>query len=301
MKTGLPFVPLANFLQKSPTYVVVLITMLLTYQLAILTWSLVPEEKPALLWKPVVTNNKQNSNQVSTKKLQQQYLFGEKTAKEKTVVKQEPLDGANSAPLTRLKLTLVGIVAATEPSLSSAIIEYKGAQDSYFIDSKIDGTSAIITHIYQDRIILDVKGSEQTLMLDGVDTLGEKQASSKDKKKKTKKSTKGKSSESKKVNTVNLDRDELLKNPGALTDYVRISPVREDGIVKGYRVKPGKIKTVFEAAGLKSGDLAVELNGIDLTDTQQAFTLMKEFPTMTDMTLSVERDGQIHELYLSIP
>ena len=103
----------------------------------------------------------------------------------------------------------------------------------------------------------------------------------------------------KEVKTVKLNRQELLKNPGKLTDYIRISPVRGKwkgkGVIELNLVKTGAL---FEQAGLKSGDLAVELNGIDLTDTQQAFTLMKEFPTMTDMTLSVERGGgQLHELY----
>jgi len=298
MKTGSSSVPFATFLSKIPTLFLAIIMTLLGYQLALLSWSFFPEDDPVLLWTPVIANTQVNSAKISTERLQQQHLFGEKIAVVHPIAEKAVTTSITSAPKTRLKLTLVGVVAASEPQYSSAIIERKGAQSSYFIDSKIDGTSAIISHIYQDRIILDVQGSMQTLMLDGVDMLAKQHLGAENKRKTTQKS---RPIQKREVKTVNLDRKELLKNPGKLTDYVRISPVREDGVVKGYRVKPGKDKTLFEEAGLKNGDLAVELNGIDLTDTQQAFELMKEFPTMTDMTLSVERSGQLHELYLSIP
>jgi general secretion pathway protein C len=298
MKTGLLSVLLANFLQKNsmliqkmPMLAVVVLAALLTHQLALLTWALVPEDTPTLLWKPIATNNK-NMSKINTEQLQKQHLFGEKSDDAQPMVQQ------THAPKTRLNLKLVGIVAASEAKYSSVIIDSKGTQNSYFIDSKIDGTSAVITHIYQNRIILDVKGSNQTLFLDGGDDIDKQQKKTGEKSKSTKKS---KRPSKRDVKTVNLDRQELLSDPGKLTDYIKISPVRKDGVVKGYRVKPGKNKTFFNEAGLKSGDLAVELNGVDLTDTKEAFTLMKEFPTMTDITLSVERDGQLHELYFSIP
>lgn len=278
---------LATFLQKIPTIIVVIVAMLLTYQLALLTWIFVSDENTPLSWEPVTSKGDKNKTQINTAQLQQQHLFGKASE-----VTQE---AHSSAPKTRLKLKLVGIVAATVPEYSSVIIDHKGVQGSYFVDSKIDGTSAMITHIYPDRIILDVKGVKQTLILDGSDEVDKKSNSKK-------KSTKNKKRPSKRdVKKLDVDREKLLSDPGKLTDYISITPVRKDGKVEGYRVKPGKDKSFFEGTGLKSGDLAVELNGIDLTDTQEAFTLMKEFPTMTDITLSVERDGQLHEIYLSIP
>ncbi|GLS90620.1 type II secretion system protein GspC [Psychromonas marina] len=296
--------PLATFLQKTPTLILAIISVLLAYQLALLTWTFVPQQKTALLWTPAPANNNSSTTQIDTQQLQQQHLFGKKaeqTEKPEEVVKPtlQSTDITN-APKTKLNLQLVGIVAATDPNYSSVIISQKGKQDSYFIDSKIEGTRALIAHIYQDRVILDVNGSLETLMLDGVDELDKQHQNNKNSNPVVQKNRSSRSTK-KRPKTVNLDREELLSNPGKLTDYIRISPVRKDGQIAGYRVKPGKDKTIFEESGLKSGDLAVELNGIDLTDTQQAVTLMKEFPTMTDMTLSVERDGQLHELYFSIP
>jgi len=285
-------VPLATFFKKIPMVILSIITILLAYQLAQLTWAFIPETKPILLWEPVVENHNPNSEKINTLALQQLHLFGE--ASEKPTVQEK---NVVNAPKTRLNLKLVGIVASNDPQYSSVIIAHKGKQGSYFIDSPIDGTRAIISQIYQDRVILDVGGGYQTLMLDGVDEQSPNQKA----KAQTLQKNKAKKVIKESLKTVNLDREELLENPGKLTDYIHISPVREDGQVKGYRVKPGKNTTLFEQAGLKSGDLAVELNGIDLTDMKQAITLMKEFPTMTDMTLSIERSGQLHELYFSIP
>ena len=197
----------------------------------------------------------------------------------------------SAAPKTKLNLTLVGVVAASDPNASSAIISYKSKQNSYFIDSEIEGTDASVSEIHEDRVILDVDGVLQTLMLEGVDNLEQQN----DQQTKAVREVKAKSVD------VALDRSAILKDPGKLTDYIRISPYRQDGAIVGYRLRPGKDRTVFEQAGLKNNDLAIELNGVDLTDTQQAFSLMKDFPTMTEISLTVERNGQLHELYLNIP
>lgn len=283
------FVPLSIFLQKSSGVATVVLSGLVAYQFALLTWSFSPVQDSKYQWVAPKIKATSNGNKINTQKLQQQHLFGES----KGTVKNS--GAVSSAPKTKLNVILVGVVAASEPQLSSAIISYQSKQDSYFIDSKIEGTGATVSEIYEDRVILDVNGSLQTLMLDGVENMRQQD------------NHQAKAAGSKVVAETNvkpvdieIDRSTLLKDPGKLTDYIRISPYRRDGEVAGYRLKPGKDRTLFDQAGLKNGDLAIELNGVDLTDTQQAFSLMKEFPTMTEMSLTVDRNGQLHELYLNI-
>ncbi|MDN2664461.1 type II secretion system protein GspC [Psychromonas sp. 14N.309.X.WAT.B.A12] len=271
----------------------------IAYQSALLTLSVYPEPESSHNWTPTAERKINETNRLSTQKLQDQAIFGRYQG-ERIAYQQEQID----APKTRLKLTLVGIVAATDPRLSSVIIEYKRSQDSYFIESEIPGTDAIVTEIYHDRIIISVNGEEQTLILDGLEEEEERLAKlEKGEEVKEKKSTNTskRSSRSSKRKEIPLDRDELVEDPGKLLDYVRISPVREGDQIKGYRVNPGKNPELFEEAGLKAGDLAVELNGVDLTDITQAVSLMKEFPTMTEMSLTIDRDGELNELYFSIP
>ena len=288
--------PLSLYLQKSSGFIALLLTAFVAYQLALLTWFFVPAENSNPQWTTPKARSSQTEKRLDTSKLQQLHLFG------KMVKKAAPVKKAlivSEAPKTKLNVTLVGVVAASDPAYSSAIIAYKKKQGSYFIDSEITGTNATVSEIHPDRVLLDVGGALQTLMLDGVEKL-EKQQQHHELKGKVEVGE-NKAVNEHQVKTVNLDRKALLKDPGKLTDYIRISPVRENGAIKGYRIKPGKDRTLFDQAGLKNGDLAIELNGIDLTNMQQAFTLMKEFPTMTEMSLTVEREGQLHELYFSIP
>ena len=278
----------SSFLQKAPRVASIVLGGLLAYQFALLTWSLFPVQDAKYQWVVPKVKTAAKDSEINTLKLQQLHLFG-KPLSSNAVVKKN--SSVSSAPKTKLNLTLVGVVAASDPDYSSAIISHKSKQDSYFIDSEIEGTGATVSEIYEDRVILDVDGVLQTLMLDGVDGL----------KQQNNRQTKAVRNEETKAKSVDLDRSALLKDPGKLTDYIRISPYRQDGAIVGYRLRPGKDRTLFEQAGLKNNDLAVELNGVDLTDTQQAFSLMKDFPTMTDLSLTVERNGQLHELYLNIP
>jgi general secretion pathway protein C len=286
-------VPLSAFLQKCSGIAILIVGSFLAYQFALLTWALFPAHEDDYQWvipKTSVTNSK-----IDTRVLQQQHLFG-KVFQVKKVA--QPVKSVSVAPKTKLNLILVGVVAASDPNYSSAIISYKSKQGSYFIDSEIEGTQASVSEIYADRVILNVEGALQTLMLDGVDG---KTASKPTRQSRVNQSRTKEDREEQEPVEVELDRQEILDDPSKLTDYVRISPYREDGQVLGYRLRPGKNPTLFEQAGLEKNDLAVELNGVDLLDTQQAFSLMKEFPTMTEINVTVERDGQLHELSLNIP
>ncbi|WP_243834657.1 type II secretion system protein GspC [Psychromonas algarum] len=279
--------------QQLPKIVLIISSALVAHQAALLTWSVYPVEDSAYVWNPPARTATNNSSKLSTQQLQNQHLFGEAQAAPKVVQNQTPED----APKTKLNITLVGIVAASNPNLSSVIIEYRGQQDSYFIDSDITGTNAKVSEIYDDRIIIDVKGEKQTLVLDGLEEANKRMANLEGQQ-----ATKSVSSSSRhKTAKIDLDREELLSNPGKLMDYIRISPVREGNAIKGYRVNPGKDPSLFEESGLQAGDLAIELNGVDLTDMGQAMGLMKEFPTMTDISLTVDRDGELNELFFSIP
>ncbi len=302
---------LSILLQKSSAIVLTTAGALLTYQFAVLTWSMLPADESEYQWQAPPVSAVDMSRKIETAELQKQHLFGEtkkltrseQAAKDQAqdrVPAQQDLTSMMKAPKTKLALKLSGVVAATDPAQSSAIIVYQGKQDSYFIDSEIKGTNAKVYNVYEDRIILDVKGMYQTLMLDGVEESTRKVKLHESKNLTSSKSRKP-SKRPKKIQTVNLDRRALLKDPGKLTDFIGISPVREDNQIKGYRVRPGKDRSLFEQAGLRNGDLAVELNGIDLTDMQQTISLMKEFPTMTEISLTVDRNGQLHELYFSIP
>jgi len=99
---------------------------------------------------------------------------------------------------------------------------------------------------------------------------------------------------------VSESRTELLENPAKITEMVNISPVQQDGELVGYRVNPGKDPALFKEVGLEPNDLAVSINGYDLTDNEQAMQMLSELPELTELTLTVERDGQLHQVFISL-
>ncbi len=280
-----------------PKIILAVICASIAYQSGVLTWSLYPVKETPYNWSPTAQKIDNKAVELNTQKLQKQALFGKYEGEGNKVFNQE---NPTEAPKTRLKLTLVGIVASSEPQLSSVIIEYKRVQDSYFIDSEILGTDAIVTEIYGDRIIISVNGEEQTLILDGLEQ-DNKRMDTIEKGQEVNTPSKKRRGRTKKTTEIDLDRESLVENPGKLLDYISISPVREGDQIKGYKVNPGKKPELFEEAGLQADDLVIELNGIDLTDISEAMSLMKEFPTMTEMSLTVDRDGELNELFISIP
>ena len=280
-----------------PKIILAVICALIAYQSGVLTWSLYPVKESSYNWSPTAQKIENKAIALNTKKLQQQLLFGKYEGEGNKVVNNESL---TEAPKTRLKLTLVGIVASSEPQFSSVIIEYKRMQDSYFIDSEIPGTDAIVTEIYSDRIIINVNGEKQTLILDGLEQAN-KRMDTIEKGQEVNVPSKKRRSRTKKTTEIDLNRELLVEDPGKLLDYINISPVRDGNLIKGYKVNPGKKPELFEEAGLQADDLVIELNGVDLTDITQALGLMKEFPTMTEMSLTVDRDGELNELFISIP
>lgn len=281
-----------------PKIILAVICALIAYQLGVFTWSLYQVKETPYHWTPTAQKVENKTATLNTQKLQEQALFGQYVGEtNKKIIQEKPTE----APKTRLKLALVGIVTSSDPKLSSVIIEYKRVQDSYFIDSEITGTDAIVTEIYNDRIIISVNGEEQTLLLDGLEQDNKRMANIEKGQEEINAGSKKRLNRPKKRKEIDLDRSAIIEDPGKLLDYISISPVREGNQIKGYKVNPGKKPELFEEAGLQPDDLVVELNGVDLTDISEAMGLMKEFPNMTEMSLTVDRDGELNELFISIP
>ena len=95
-------------------------------------------------------------------------------------------------------------------------------------------------------------------------------------------------------------RQEMAKNPQSVLKYIRLSQVSNNGKITGYRVNPGKDRQLFDSVGLKPGDIATSLNGIDLTDPAAMSSLWKNMSEMTELNLTVQRDGQLHDIFIGL-
>lgn len=297
--------------QKIAQVISVLLLIYIAFLATKITWLLVPQD-------PITSNSTLavGAKQVSSTEqsfnlsaLQALNLFGQYNQQVTDVVEQ-----ITDAPVTRLKLTLSGLVASDNPDTAAAIIEYQGKQETYGVGDIILGTRANLEQVLIDRVIIKQSGRLETLMLDGADynqpaqNIANKKAAlnARDRAKKGPGKTRNKanvvdqrSNNELTRNAVQL-RSDISKNPGKITDYLRISPAREEGEIVGYRLSPGKKPEFFKLSGLKSGDIAVQMNGYDLRDPLEAAQALSALKTEREISLLIERKNDLIEILFSI-
>ncbi|WP_245394208.1 type II secretion system protein GspC [Pectobacterium parvum] len=203
-------------------------------------------------------------------------LFGHAPDADASAVNDAALSG--DIPLTSLNISLTGVLASGDAKRSIAIIAKDSQQYSRNVGDAIPGYEAKIVTISTDRVVLQYQGRYEALHLYQEDL----------------------SQEGKAAGTFSQVKDEIQKDPFSAQDYLTISPVTEEEVLKGYQLNPGKNPDLFYRAGLQDNDLAVSLNGMDLRDADQAQQAMAQLAGMSKFNLTVERDGQQQDIYLAL-
>ncbi|GAB6263431.1 type II secretion system protein GspC [Photobacterium sp. 53610] len=271
------------------------LVIVLAWVLGRLLWSfLQPVETPPTWQAPLVTatGSKQEGFQISD--ITSMELFGRYRADTPKVTPQKPVK--QDAPETKLNLTLVGVVASDDPGTSLAVITNRGKQNTYGLNEAIDGTRATLQAVFVDRVIIRNNGRDETLMLDGV-KFGQSTSRSTPPPPATRAAPEPAQGGADELAQI---KQEILEKPQNLFSYIRLSQVKQDGNLLGYRVNPGKNRVLFDAVGLQPDDLAVSLNGNDLKDEAVMARLWTELSSATELTLTVERDGQLHDIYIEL-
>ncbi|PFG45571.1 type II secretion system protein C (GspC) [Vibrio sp. ES.051] len=259
-----------------------------------IVWLAIPQASDVPQWQPAVSNvvaSNENSA-IDFNALQNANLFGKYT-EQKPVAIEQPV--VKDAPKTRLNLTLVGAVASSDPNTSLAVVANRGKQATYGLGEEIEGTRATLKAVLVDRVIIDNQGRDETLMMQGLEY------------KKLSESSRSARSQAQQVESsagigdeLAQIREEIAKDPQSVFKYIAISPVKRDGGIVGYRVSPGRDAALFNDVGLKPGDIAVQLNGIDLSDPSSSVQLMQVMRDPQELNLTVERNGQQYEIYIQL-
>ncbi|PSU46494.1 type II secretion system protein GspC [Photobacterium frigidiphilum] len=270
-----------------------LLIVMLAWILGRLIWSFIQPVDNLAPWQMKVASvSGGNTSSFQVSDVLAMNLFGQ-YQQNAPVIKQQPVK--QDAPQTSLNLTLVGVVASNRAETTLAVITNRGKQNTYGLNEAIDGTRATLQAVYVDRVIIRNSGRDETLMLDGV-KFGQSQ-SQQPARSKSKPVESVKAAPSSELDQIKKD---ILEKPQNLFTYIRLSQVKRDNELVGYRVNPGKDRVLFDAVGLKANDLAVSLNGNDLTDPTVMAKLWTELSEATDFTLTVEREGQLHDIYIEL-
>ncbi|HAT3661144.1 type II secretion system protein GspC [Klebsiella oxytoca] len=188
-------------------------------------------------------------------------------------------DNLEQAPVSALKLRVTGLLASTDPSRAIAIMMKGNQQVSLGIGDNTPGGEAKIVAIFPDRLIVNYRGTNEAIPL-----FNDPPAA-------------GKISAAPPAGQL---AQELRAQPQNILHYLNISPVMVNDKLSGYRLNAGKKPALFRQAGLKENDLAIALNGLDLRDKEQSRQALAQLPELTEITLTVERDGQKQDISLDL-
>ncbi|RUO62581.1 type II secretion system protein GspC [Pseudidiomarina insulisalsae] len=267
--------------------------------LAQLTWQLLaPTSTPASGPLAVQVQNQTSERETNLTGLARLDLFGT------TVV---TASDTRNAPKTQLNVRLLGVSASTIPERSAAIIEKDRRQEVYVIGDKISGTQVSIEEIYADRVILNNNGVLETLELEGIGELSEGLSLTLENQQRTAANTEEEPPMSdarlREVSDAQQAYRDLRRGgeSAALLDYIRISPAMSSEGLQGYRLSPGKYPELFTSAGFKTGDIAVAINGQDLTDVASAQVAIGELRNARQIIVTVLRDEEYLDLELAVP
>ncbi|MGX9417942.1 type II secretion system protein GspC [Vibrio sp. RC27] len=251
-------------------------------------------------WRAQISElNESPISRVGVESIKRHNLFGQfvKNAKPKVVT-----PSIKEAPKTSLSLNLVGVVVVEPSELSLAIIANKNNQDTYGIDQKIEGTRATLSAVYSDRVVLDNAGRSETLLLTEKSDSRISRVNSERTRRENKPAVDYSADAPSQANEDKLAelKEKIAEKPSRLLQYIRMSKLKRDGSVVGYRLRPKGSPDLFESLGFLNGDIVTQINGIDLSEDGALSHLTASLDDIGELSIIVERDGQPYDIYIQL-
>lgn len=259
-------------------------TVLISSQLAVFTWMFLA---PSTLVLSEPTRAKGAAIITQNDSIADMHIFGDATVAVVEVPKE--LD----APTTRLRLELLGVMAASIAENSSAIIAPKGgAGKNYRIGDVVQGRTKLAA-VQQDQVILDSNGKLEALKFELAGKQGIQQ-SSKPTPAQKRAQTRGTFKERfsgirTPADAVQLLKDEVSNDPaGAL----RKMGLEASGNGSGYKVSSSG--SMLTQLGLRPGDIILSVNGQALGNLEDDQVLLEEVTNSGQARLEIQRgNGRI--------
>lgn len=300
---------------RLPVIVTVLLMLLLAHSLAKLTWNVVPlpevEDSAVAEQRQKPRATRVVREQPLANKIGNFNLFGKH---EKKKVVAAPVKPA-VVPETKLNLKLRGVFASKDKSAARAIIaDARGDEDSYKIGSELPG-GAKLSEIHADRVILEHNGRFETLKLP-VDSADVADASSRNSGSGRTTSRSSIRPVDRGVNRSNIAslsasttdnaellgqyRSALLNDPNSVMGLINVRPYQKDGQLLGYRLRPGKDRSLLRRFGLRSGDIVTSVNGIPMNNPVKALEVLRDLSSASQISVDVLRNGAPQSFTFSV-
>lgn len=281
---------LQQYNKRLAAIVSLLLIIACAYLFVEITWMFLPQDDEGV---PSVQQNKQSAvnkqaQQNNFRKLTSANIFG---VSEKAVSQKQ-----TKAPVTKLNLSLKGVLAADPMARASAIIAQgkSGKEDIYSVGDRVPG-GVLIKEIHPEHVLLERNGQLETLQLEKISGVD------------------GFKSTGKSRNTGSLSlgrspgavlkqiRGDILKNPTSFGEYALPVLVKENGKQIGYRLKPQKKGELLSELGIQSTDVITEINGVKLDKPQNGISALRKLSTAKNLNIVVKRNGAEVPLNITLP
>lgn len=281
------------------TWMAVMLVIVLAWNIAKLTWDLlvipdsapIPVSQPMSVLQPMSVPPLEGPGMGRVADL---HLFGR--AETMTATPEVPAE----VPETRLRLTLKGVVASGLPVQGVALIaDDRQNERHYRVGAELPG-GARLEQIFSDRVILSREGRFEMLRLprEALDSAAVVPVAQS--------GQSGGTTQAPPLRDAGLAaslatrRDAWLREPDQFMDAIRMRPVQEQGMMKGFAVTPRRDPALFRQAGLRPGDVVTGINGMPVNTITDPQALLAELAQATEIRLDLERQGRPMSLTLPI-
>ncbi|MBH98080.1 MAG: type II secretion system protein GspC [Rhodospirillaceae bacterium] len=280
-----------------PQVVCGLLVILISYQIAQLTWTLLPNSEqeihqPLIRAPSGLTATSQNRQEIQVDQIVDRHLFG-LTTREYEESLQNELSYATeenilNAPDTGLSLQLKGVAADLFDSKHGAAIiaDSQGLEKTYTTSDSIDGgVGAQLHSIYKDRVILNRSGNLESLRLpmQAVET-----------------NVSIRKNPEISISTQQASPIALSQNASNIREIIRVAPHIEQSQMIGFRITPGSERNQFDAMGFQMGDVITEINGTAMTDPTRGLQVFESLGESTQANVTIIRNGATEILTIDI-
>jgi type II secretion system protein C len=169
-------------------------------------------------------------------------------------------------PPTSLSLRLYGIRYSNSGQLDAAILGFDPNNQRIYKTNEVIADNIILEFIEPERVVISRGGIRESITFDSDTALSPE-------------ITKVLANSSKGIKVEDI-------NSSALSQMISFQPYFSNGTLKGYQIYPGNQSKLFDSSGLKSGDVLVAVNGLDLKDP----SVLKELSAFGQVKLNLIRD-----------
>ena len=169
-------------------------------------------------------------------------------------------------PPTSLSLRLYGIRYSNSGQLDAAILGFDPNNQRIYKTNEVIADNIILEFIEPERVVISRRGIRESVTFDSDTVLSPE-------------ITKVLANSSKGIKVEDI-------NSSALSQMISFQPYFSNGTLKGYQIYPGNQSKLFDSSGLKSGDVLVAVNGLDIKDP----SVLKELSVFGQVKLNLIRD-----------